>query len=280
MRGVLVPPRAWRVHVTPLGMFKLVVSLSDRTGCCLTKTWQSRSRPTDEVCVVWRLISEGALSSPPCPLSFYFPLLSCFYFPPLLFHSTLFSPLCLFRPSLLWCVCQQHSCLEQSTRADICRTVSLIWSVAWSIGVMKSNSRRSASPDTVGDKTRARFSAFFGLLVSQILGLSHWKSHFSQGIKLFVVCAEHLSFGLYKSQTVLAVYHIFLIEPCLQTCRCREQREVSVSSDCLSAAVMCSWCECSILTVKLDLGAWGNTINDKTNDRINKRALIVAVQFC
>lgn len=50
---------------------------------------------------------------------------------------------------------------------------------------------------------------------------------------------------------------------------------MSVLSDCLSAAMMCR-----ILTVKLDLCAWGNTIYDKTNDRINKRVLIVAVQLC
>lgn len=56
--------------------------------------------------------------------------------------------------------------------------------------------------------------------------------------------------------------------------RCREQGIMSVLSGCSLAAMMYSWSERRILTVKLNLCAWGTAINDKPNDRMNKRVLI------
>lgn len=161
-------------------MFKLVVPLSDQTGCCLTETRQSGSCPVNDACAAWCLISDSKLSSSvrPSPLGFislhFRSILLLLYAHPVL-SLVLFFP-----PSLLWCVCQQHSCLEQSARADICRTVSLIWSVAWSIGVMKSSSRQSKHHGRQSESSVSVFLVFLCLCFSVSLikiHIAHSRAH-------------------------------------------------------------------------------------------------------
>lgn len=80
------------------------------------------------------------LSSPPPPL------------PSFLCHPSFF-----FTFSARVCVCWQRSCLEQSAGADICRTVSLIRSVARSIGVSESSTRQ---PRHCGRQSKSSVSLF------------------------------------------------------------------------------------------------------------------------
>lgn len=102
----------------------------------LTETWQNRS------CLQLLLI-------------FLLPLFRAIHFSPVFLPLFAVSD----PASRLWCVCQQHSCLEQSAWVDICRTASLIWSATRRIGVTKSSSRQSRHRGR-------RFLCVFGLYAS------------------------------------------------------------------------------------------------------------------
>lgn len=153
--------------------------------------------------------------------------------PVVLFYS-LFSFLCAFhlllcthpvslpflpRPlPLLWCGSQQHSCLEQSARADICRTVSLIRSVARSIGVMKSSSRQSRHRGRQSE--RALAPCFWSLCFSVLLKFTLPSAAHAPGVLscLLSVCGASVIWTVVAlSQTGLAASHVFPIKLSLQT---------------------------------------------------------------
>lgn len=178
--------------------------------------------------------------------------------------------------SRLWCVCQQHSCLEQSARADICRTVSLIWSATWSVRVTKSSSRQSRH---CGRRFLCGFALYASLSLIKIL-IAYSGAHarvfqlFAVSVSGSVCRADHVALpGWHRP---MSAWWSAVLDSQVQ----RAEGNVGLIRLFVSYSdVQMIWKE-DFLTVKLELCAWGWAINDKTNDRMKKRVLIVAVGLC
>lgn len=192
-------------------MSKLVVSLSDQTGCCLTETWQSRSRPVG-------VTSDFRGRNPPQPppllpfLFSFFLLFSCHPSSPLCSPCSL--PFALPPPTPLFfgvCASSTHAWNRAPGQTSVAQCP---WSDLW---LEASGSWRVAvdGPDTVGDNLRA-LSLCFGLYVSPSFSLKfslHTAARMP-GIKLFVVSMWSVCRldCVALSQTGLAVSHVFLIK--------------------------------------------------------------------
>lgn len=113
--------------------------------------------------------------------------------------------------SCLWCVCQQHSCLEQSAWADICRTASLIWSATRSIRVTKSSIRQSRHR---GRRFLCVFRLYASLSLIKIL-IAHSGLH-TRVFQLFVGSMSGASVCGPCCTTRLALSHVCLIKLCLR----------------------------------------------------------------
>lgn len=178
--------------------------------------------------------------------------------------------------SRLWCVCQQHSCLEQSAWVDICRTASLIWSATRSIGVMKSSSRQSRH---CGRRFLCVFRLYASLSLIKTL-IAHRGAH-TRVFQLFVVSVSGSvcrvdCVALLRWHCPMSAWWSSVLHSQVQRA---EGNEGFIRLFVSCSDVQMIWKE-EILTVKLELCAWGRAINDKTNDRMKKRVLIVAVGLC